>query len=361
VPARTTSSFASWWLLPIALIAFSGVWYWAGRIFAPANTAAAYSKHRPIGNNSDLYARWYGTRELLIRGRDPYSAGVTREIQIGFYGRPLSPGSSSAPMAQEAFNYPLYAAFVIAPLAVLPFPAAQQIFRWMALVMIGGSIPLWMRALGFRAGRVRVVSAMVLAAGSYPAVIEFYQQNLAAVVIFLMAVAAASAARGWLILSGFLMALATVKPEITGLVLVWFLIWGVSGWTERRRFVLAFVGTFLFLILGATLVSPHWIGRFVSAISSYQSFEADPSLLSVLLPWAISKLAAVALVSALGSRSGAGEVLNQAPRISDGHWPGVQHVHWCCSRNWQLTTNFCLFPRFSCCFSREKRFASPAC
>jgi Glycosyltransferase family 87 len=299
VPTRSRFSLAVWWLLPACLIACFGVWYWAVEIFAPANTAAAYSKHRPIGNNSDLYARWYGTRELLVHHRDPYSREITREIQIGFYGRPLNPGSLSDPTAQEAFNYPLYAAFLVAPFAALPFPVAQQVFRWMALFLIAGSVPLWMRALGFRAGRVLVASAMVLAAGSYPAVMEFYQQNLAALVIFLIAAAAAGAARGWLGLSGLLMALATVKPEITGLVLVWFLLWGTAEWAERRRFVLSFTVSFACLVLAAEFFSPHWSRRFISAVWKYQSSEADPSLLRVLLPSFVAKLVMASLVCAL--------------------------------------------------------------
>jgi hypothetical protein len=276
-----------------------GVWYWAVELFAPANTAAAYSKHRPIGNNSDLYARWYGTRELLVHHRDPYSSEITREIQIGFYGRPLQPGSWSEPTAAEAFNYPLYAVFLLAPFGTLSFQVAQQIFRWMAVLVIACSVPLWMRALGFRPGRVPLASAMVLAAGSYPAVMEFYQQNLAALVIFLIAAAAAGAARGWLALSGLLMALATVKPEITGLVLVWFLLWGTAEWAERRRFVLTFSVSFLCLVLAAEFVSPDWSRRFISAVWKYQSSEADPSLLRVLLPSLVAKLALASLVCAL--------------------------------------------------------------
>jgi Glycosyltransferase family 87 len=275
------------------------MWYWAAKIFAPANTAAAYSKHRPIGNNSDLYARWYGTRELLIHHRDPYSSEVTREIQIGFYGRPLNPGSSSDPRAEEGFNYPLYAIFLVAPFAAVPFPVAQEIFRWMTLLLIAGSVPLWMRALGLQARRLLVPSAMVLAVGSYPAVMEFYQQNLAVLVIFLIAAAAASAARRWLALSGFLMALATVKPEITGLILVWFLLWGIDGWEKRRTFLGAFAATFFLLVLSAEFVSPHWMERFVGAVWKYQSFEADPSLLSVLLPPFLARLSGAIIICAL--------------------------------------------------------------
>src|ERR1700683_986511 len=42
---------------------------------------------------TDLYPRWYGARELLLHHRDPYSADVTREIQLAYEGR------------EQRFNY----------------------------------------------------------------------------------------------------------------------------------------------------------------------------------------------------------------------------------------------------------------
>jgi hypothetical protein len=174
-------------------------------IFAPANTASAQQRHRPIGNNSDLYARWYGTRELLFHHRDPYGRDITREIQAGFYGRPLEPQNASDPAAQEGFNYPLYAAFLVAPFAGLSFVTAQAIFRWLLILAAACSVPLWMRALGCYPRLPLVLACMVLAAGAYPSVMEFYQQNLAALVIFILAAAMASLARSWHALAGFLL------------------------------------------------------------------------------------------------------------------------------------------------------------
>ena len=57
---------------------------------------------------SDLYPRWLGARELLLHHRDPYSPEVTREIQIGYYGRPLDPSRPQDPRDQQGFAYPAY-------------------------------------------------------------------------------------------------------------------------------------------------------------------------------------------------------------------------------------------------------------
>src|SRR5271169_2556230 len=98
-----------------SLLVCWGIWRWAETILVPANTLAAQSKGVPIGNNSDLYPRWLGARELLLHRRDPYSAAVTRDIQKGFYGQPLDPSNPAHAVAPEAFYYPLYVVFLLAP------------------------------------------------------------------------------------------------------------------------------------------------------------------------------------------------------------------------------------------------------
>jgi len=50
---------------------------------------------------------------------------------------------------------------------------------------------LWMYAIGFRPRLLFVLSGIVLTLNTYPAVLEFHMQNLAGLVIFLLAGAAA--------------------------------------------------------------------------------------------------------------------------------------------------------------------------
>src|ERR1700683_3354014 len=140
-------------LLASLTIAF-GVWRWAVTVLAPANAETVLAAGRPIGNNSDLYPRWLGARELLVHGRDPYSPAVTREIQTGFYGRPLNSQNPSDPTDQVAFAYPLYVAYLLTPTLTLPFRTVMETFRWFLLLTIACSVPLWMYAIGFRPGRL---------------------------------------------------------------------------------------------------------------------------------------------------------------------------------------------------------------
>jgi len=276
-----------------------GVWRWAEHILAPADAVAVLAARRPIGNNSDLYPRWLGARELLLRGRDPYSPEITREIQAGFYGRPLNPENPADPVAQEAFVYPIYVVFMLAPSVGLPFPIVQEIFQWLLLGAIACTVPLWMYAVKFRPRQLVVLSSMLLAVGSYPAVEEYFQQNLTALILLFLAAAVAAAARNWLTLSGLLLALSTAKPDTTLLVVSWLLLWAVANWKDRSRLVLSFAASLAALVVAGELVSPHWIGRFVLAVRQYPTYGTDPSILEALLPSWLAMLATVALMGIL--------------------------------------------------------------
>ncbi len=288
-----------WYALAASLLVCFGLWRWAETILVPSNTHVAQTKGRPIGNNSDLYPRWLGTRELLLHGRDPYSAEVTREIQTGFYGRPLNPQNPSDPTFPESFVYPLYVVFLLAPTVTLPFGTVQEIFRWFLLFGLACSVPLWMCAIGFRPRRLLVLSGMVLAVSSSSGVSEYHQQNLAALVVLFLAAAAAATARNRLLLGGFLLALATIKPELSGLNVLWFLLWATGCWSERKRLIWGFLGTMAALLVAAEVVSPHWIGRFLAALREYPTYGTDPSILQVFLPSFLAKVVAAGLVGVL--------------------------------------------------------------
>src|SRR6185437_14371620 len=77
-------------LIFIASLALAGTtWFYVIHVLVPMQKTYVVAHQVPRGNLSDLYPRWFGSRELLLHGRDPYSQGITREIQIGYYGRPL--------------------------------------------------------------------------------------------------------------------------------------------------------------------------------------------------------------------------------------------------------------------------------
>jgi hypothetical protein len=280
------------------LICF-GVWLWANRVLVPANTTAASSRHVPIGNNSDLYPRWLGTRELLLRHRDPYSAAVTRDIQEGFYGRALNVAHPADPADQAAFAYPVYVVFLLAPTVTFDFANVAAFSRWLFLFGIAATIPLWMGAIGLRTKGEWAICAIVLTLSSYPSMLEFYMQNLSALVAVLLALACFAAVHEWLALSGFLLALSTIKPQLSALFVIWLLVWVCGRWKERRRLAISFGMTLLALVLGGEMLLPGWIGKFLVAIRNYRDYNATPSGLRMFFPPVMAWALAVSLVGAV--------------------------------------------------------------
>ena len=273
-----------WVALGFAILFSFTFWYWAVYIREPVARTEDLAKGRPLGNNSDLYPRWLGARELLLRGRDPYSTEITREIQTGFYGRPLNSQKPSDPVDKESFAYPIYVVLFLAPTVNMPFDAVSRIFRWLLLVFASLSVPVWMSALRIRWPWLLTVSAMLLTASSPPAATEFFKQNLAAFVILLLALSAAAAVRNWLALSGFLLALATIKPNTAAPWVFWFALWAISDWKQRRRLLWSFSGTMAALLIAAEVLSPHWIPRFLEGVREYHSYANKPSIIDWLLP-----------------------------------------------------------------------------
>ena len=139
-----------------------------------------------------MYPRWLGTRELLLHHRDPYSPEVTREIQSGYYGRPLDPGRMddprfNEPKDQQGFAYPLHVIFLLAPTIGLPFPVVQTGFRWLLVILTLASVLLWLRVLRWRPSVATTAILILLTLGSYAVVQGIKLQQLTLVVSALLA------------------------------------------------------------------------------------------------------------------------------------------------------------------------------
>ena len=185
--------------LSLAVAVSASTWFYVNQILRAQQIADAAIHGTPRGNLSDLYPRWLGARELLRHGRNPYSAEITREIQEGYYGRPLDAGRPNDPKDRQGFAYPVYVVFLLAPTVDLPFDTVQMGFRWMLVVLAGVSILLWLRVLHWRAPGESVVILIVLILGWWPMVQGIKLQQLSLLVAGLLAACGACLAGGWLV------------------------------------------------------------------------------------------------------------------------------------------------------------------
>ena len=215
--------------------------------------------------------------------RDPYNASVTREIQVWAHGHPLESDPENAAKDGDRFAYPLYIAFVLAPTVGLQFPQVVRLFRFLFPVLICVSVPLWLYMLRWRCSRWTLGSLILLSLGSFPALECIYLQQPVLLAIMFMAAAGACLTSGRLGWAGALFALATIKPQLTALLVPWLLLWAFSDWPSRKRLVWGFSSTLLLLLGFSQYLVPGWIIEFFAGLRAYQRYTGNMSILAVYL------------------------------------------------------------------------------
>jgi hypothetical protein len=105
-------------------------------------------------------------------------------------------------------------------------------------------------------------------------------------------------AGGFLFCSGVLLAAATVKPQLAWPLVAWLIIWTLSDWRNRRRFLFGFGLTMALLLGGAEIILPGWWRLFANALGQYHRYTQNQSVL--LVPWEYSGIFIAAAVVVCG-------------------------------------------------------------
>ncbi|HME34404.1 MAG TPA: glycosyltransferase family 87 protein [Candidatus Sulfotelmatobacter sp.] len=258
--------------------------YYHQGLFMPrvvaVRTANGLGNGYSFGN--DFYQVWLTSREWLRHGSDPYSLEMTQKIQIGLYGRPLDPTRPTDPVDRRVFPYPVYADLLFWPAAEFPFAPLRVAVVCVLAALTFASVPLWLRVLDWRLGAKWITVILLLTMSSYPALEALFAAQLGLLVAFLLAASLVALRRGRFLLAGILMAISTIKPQVTVLAIVYFLIWSAHDWRVRGRFCLGFFTT-LTLLVGASLAAmPHWIQSWTHTILAYRHYTRPPLVTEVL-------------------------------------------------------------------------------
>jgi len=283
--------------LAAAVFVCAGTWVYVDRVLIAHQEAEARVRGTPRGNLSDLYPSWLAARELLLRNRDPYSPEITVEIQTGYYGRPIDAARPNDPTNQQAFAYPVYVAFLLAPSVKLPFSEVQVLFRWLLAGLTALSVLLWLHVIGLRLSWVPATVVVVLVFGTFPVVQGIKLQQLSLMVAALIAGSTFFLVKGRLTLAGILLALAMIKPQLTVLLAAWLMLWAFSRLYLRWKFAAAFVLTLAALMGAGELLLPGWIHEFYVAVLAYRKYAVSLSLLGELTTPTLGLLLTVAALS----------------------------------------------------------------
>jgi hypothetical protein len=256
-----------------------------------------WSANQPAGF-SDLYARWWGTHELFLHGRDPYSAVVSHEIQSVIYGATLAPTPDDPLAVGGGFAYPPYVAFLLWPTIYTPFSVAQKLFLCISVPLTVLSLALWLRAGRSQLSVVRRVILVFFVLGSFPALEAIKLQNLSVFAAAFIAIAIFFLVANRLILAGIFLAASTFKPQFTMALILWLLLWTLADWRRRRSLAYSFVTTMLALVLVSEGLVPGWIASFLRIARAYRHYAYGYSLFDVWLTPRFGPIASVALLLA---------------------------------------------------------------
>ena len=271
-------------ILLLSVVCAAGMAYYHLWLFMPrameVRSAQGFGNGYSFG--ADFYPVWLTSREALLYHRDPYSPEMTRQIQIGLFGRALDTPNPAAPQDYRAFAYPAFVDLLFLPLALLPFSLARAglvvILAWATAV----SIVLWLRAFRLRVGAFVLASLVLLTLSSYVVLEGLFAEQAGLLVGLLLAASLAALIDGRLFLSGSLLALTLIKPQITALVVVYFLLWSAAQWRVRRPLVSGFLIVAVLLGVSSLLVWPHWIPEWLRVVFGYRQYSTPP-LVSYLL------------------------------------------------------------------------------
>jgi hypothetical protein len=275
MPLRSSS------VLFLAILGAAGMVYYHLGIFVPRATEVRASEG--LGNGysfgADFYPLWLTAREGMLHRSDPYSPDTTRRIQVGVFGRALGDGNSAHTADPRAFANPAFAELLFWPLALIPFPIVRIGLVVILAAVTPLSVMLWLRAVRFQVDRTMLTSLILLTLSSYSVLEGLFAEQIGLLVGFLLA---ASLAAERLFLSGSLLALALIKPQMMLLVAIYLLLWSLAQWRARRQFLAGFILVSALLAGSSLLIWPRWISEWLSVLIRYKQYSTPPLACYVL-------------------------------------------------------------------------------
>lgn len=272
------------WLL-LSLLACGITWLYMSRVLLPWEHYIDVDHGSLKAQMGDLYPRWVGTRELLLRGRNPYGTEVSHEIQMAFYGHVIEQKYGVAgvdPIDEQRFVYPVYVVFLLAPTVYMNFSQLQMWAPVIFALLTAISLLLWLDLIRWRPPWALVAATVLFTLGSPQVAQGLRLRQLGLMVAFLLALSAWLIVREHLALAGVILAFSTVKPQMAVLPVVWFLFWGVSAWARRWPLLAGFGVTLAALTGVGELMLPGWPRYFVDGMVAYRKYFPKPSLVSLV-------------------------------------------------------------------------------
>jgi len=258
--------------------------YYHLHLFIPNVLEARATKG--LGNGyafgDDFYPIWLTARKWRAAHLDPYSPEMTRQIQLGLFGRALDARNpTDPPVNYREFAYPAFTEILVEPASRLEFSKLRIVLAPVLSLLTALSLWLWMLAMRWRISPLWFAVILLLTLCNYPVLEALFAEQPGLIAGFLLSSALLALARQRLLLAGVLLSLTLVKPQMTLLAIGYLLLWSASD-RHRLKLWAGFLTTTLLLTCTSLYIWPHWIGRWIKVVLGYHRYATPP--LVTLLP-----------------------------------------------------------------------------
>ncbi|MDR3572650.1 MAG: glycosyltransferase 87 family protein [Anaerolineaceae bacterium] len=233
--------------------------------------------------SGDFCIFWYAGRAIFINHQTPYTAQLNQQIQMAIMKRLATPQED-----QLGFAYPPYALLAALPLFWFSFDWASPI--WMAfnlLALISALILAFPKASKWLLGSVFLF---------YPMTFGIFLGNFAVLVgtifffVYGILITRKSSSAFLQAAAGALMAWATIKPQISWLFILFFLVYAFRK--RKFPFIIAFGVALLALLAISFWIVPAWPQEWGQRLKDYSLYNHTWIVLifylKTLLPDALS-------------------------------------------------------------------------
>jgi hypothetical protein len=184
---------------------------------------------------------------------------------------------------EQRFVYPVYVVLLLAPTVHADFSQLQAGAPIVFAGLTAISIWLWLGVLRWRPPPI-VAICLILFVLSSPQIAQGLRlRQFGLFVAFLLALAAWCVTREHIFIAGLLLALATIKPQMVALCLVWFLVWSLGEWKRRWPLPVGFAVGLGVLVGAGELLLPGWPRFFLDGLVAYSKYFPTTSPLRLIL------------------------------------------------------------------------------
>lgn len=254
-----------WVFTVIAVFAAVGVLTWQNLRYTRAN---------PGGN--EFLVQWMGTRNFLTSGTSPYSDETALKVQELAYGRAAGKGE---PQLRNV--YPFYSMAIFFPFALIPkFEVARAVFMTILELALVLTIIFSIRLARWRPHILQLLLFVLFSLFWFHSIRPLLDGSVSILVALFVTAGFLALKNGGDGFAGLLFALATIKPNVVVLLVLFVLIWAAAN--SRWQLVGWLVGTIFLLSAASALLLPDWIIQNLREVIQFPSANPPGTLGGVL-------------------------------------------------------------------------------